>query len=224
MVLLRSALFFVVLLLLAPLAPAQSQSSQRSLDGLFQLQPLWGVSREAFQPVARDARFQWVSSARETARASGSGLTFGGLPVIEALVRFGENGLQGITFQFYNRGDAGSISEQEFEAKVRACQELFARGLGGPGTPREEAASVAVDSEALVWEVGGGKFVLEWSFQKEVKSRNQPFRAEFIRMQATPIEEEPETFSLTSGIERATSGADPASHVRWLIRGAKGIA
>jgi len=211
---LLSVLSLLGLSCFGPLPDAlQAQEKARPLDAIFTLQPLWGADRPTFMKTCKEARYRWVSAAKQTARAAGTGLTFAGLPVTEALVRFDETGLKDFTFNFYNRGDAGTISEEAFETRVADCRRVLAAGLGGPGAEREEASSIAVDSEAVVWEVAGARFVLDWSFQKEVRTRNQPFRAEFIRLNAAPIEEEPETFSITTGIERPTSDAKPEENV-----------
>jgi hypothetical protein len=53
-------------------------------------------------------------------------------------------------------------------------------------TPRGKDATSAVKADGGFWKTDKAHYLLEYSFTKEVKTRDIPFRAEFIRLEISP--------------------------------------
>jgi hypothetical protein len=67
---------------------------------------------------------------------------------------------------------------------------------------------------AVIWQTPVSKFLLQSSFTREVKSRNIPFRAEFIRLQVTQPEK-PKSFMAAALASASPQAAfDGPSHVK----------
>jgi len=168
--------------------------------------------------AAPGAGFEWVSENKEAARAARKEMTFAGLPVIEAITRFDTEGLSGVTFSFYNRGDAGTMKREEFEALLARITTTVNTGLGSIATPRPRDPTSAVNAEGVFWDKADRRFLLEWSSQREIKGRDQPFRAEFVRLNVSP---NPTTASSATPPrnQRAVSGATPLENVERTPEG-----
>ena len=156
------------------------------LDPLVSQDALWTFDQDAFEKAAKGLPFSWTSNARDSARAARAGMTLFGLPVTEAVARFNGNKLAQIDFNFYARGDAGDLSEDKFKALVPAVVEAITKATGVKHVVRGKDARNAVRAEGLLWQTPTALHTLEYSSIKEVKSRDIPFRAEFVRLQIAP--------------------------------------
>lgn len=156
------------------------------LDGFFTRERLWSTSQAEFENLEAAAPFRWTSAARDSARAGEAELSLFGAPVVEAVSRFQEDRLKEITVTFYARGDVGELPKETFEALVRKITEAVTAFTKAKFNVRGKDASNAVKAEGLTWQSPHGNFLLEYSFTREVKSRDIPFRAEFVRLEITP--------------------------------------
>jgi hypothetical protein len=156
------------------------------LDTFFARERLWSTSPVAFENLDAADPFRWTSAAKDSARAAGTDLTLFGMPVVEALARFREDRLVELTAVIYARGDAGGLSKEKFEQLVKASIDAVSGFTKTKFTPRGKDASNAVKAEGVTWQSPQGNFLLEYSFTREVKSRDIPFRAEFVRLEITP--------------------------------------
>ena len=68
---------------------------------------------------------------------------------------------------------------------------------------RGKDPSNAVKAEGLQWQTDKGRYLLEYSFTKEVKTRSIPFRAEFVRLEITPPEHKASLLTSATNITRA---------------------
>lgn len=129
--------------------------------------------------------FLWLDTARNRARAAGSGgrLLDGGSGVQEVLVDFKDGKLSGVVFSLYNRGDAGEIPRAAFEATIQATKESLTRKFGVPGEDYKPAGKSAVRAEAWLWQSAGTAALLEASGRK---TESREFRGEFIRLRLAP--------------------------------------
>ncbi len=163
-----------------------SESRAVEILPLLQKTQLWTTPSEGFDQAFPDLGFEWVSAQRDTARSSESGLVFAEMPVAELITRFPNGELQEINMVIYNRGDTGEISREKFDALLAQATELSSKLANTKPKEKERDPTGIVRSEGLVWNTPVGDLLLEWSVTREVRSRNIPFRPEFIRLIIRP--------------------------------------
>ncbi len=139
-----------------------------------------------FETAAKGLGFRWVSQAHDSARAAGGGLTVFGLPAVEAIARFDGEKVKEFTITIYARGDAGDLTKEAYDGLVRSAVETFNRSTGVKFTQRGKDPTNAVKADGLIWSTPQAQYLLEYSATREVKSRDIPFRAEFVRLEMTP--------------------------------------
>jgi hypothetical protein len=108
------------------------------------------------------------------------------LPAVESIARFKVGKLSEITVMLYARGDAGDLAKEKFVALVRTFAETLNKLTNTKFTPRGKDPTNAVKADGLIWQTDQAHYLLEFSFTKEIKSRDIPFRAEFVRLEITP--------------------------------------
>jgi hypothetical protein len=174
------------------------------VDELVLRPDLWSSGPAALQEAMKPLGFEWTSAAQEVARSVRPGLTLAGAPLNEILIRFRDGKAAGVTVIYYNRGDAGELSEKNFEKLLEDLRASLATLIGKPPIERGKDASSAVRAEGLVWDADAARYVLEWSATKESRTKMIPFRAEFVRLSVTPPgeEERPVGAAATTGSSR----------------------
>ncbi len=175
----------------------------QALDDLISSPDLWQTPRADFVQQHRDLGFYWLSAAQNRAETHSKGVTLFGKPVCEADAEFQGDKLSALTVSIYNRGDAGEISKADMNAMmIYNVQQLTALTKVQYQNPAQEASD-AVKAIAFTWQTPLSLYLLEYSFTKEVKTRNIPFRAEFVRLRVTPAEK-PKSF-----LAQALASASP---------------
>lgn len=182
----------------------------QSLDPLLAREDLWKLSPENFQTATQGLPFQWTSRAKDSARAAEPSLTLMGQKVYEVVARFEQEQLREISASFYARGDAGPIEKEPFDGLVRQSAQAVSQWSGAKFSPRGKDPTSAVRAEGLLWETAKAGFLLEYSFTREVKSRDIAFRAEFVRLEITPPK---------SGAGGSLAGASRAGTIRGKFAG-----
>jgi hypothetical protein len=155
------------------------------LDPIFSADNLWAMKQGDFMAAAGKLGYQWTSSARDSARVARPDLTLFGLPAVESVARFEGEALKDVTVTLYARGDAGDLPKEKFDALVRASADAVSKVAGTKFTARGKDPTNAVKADGLVWQTDKARYLLEYSFTKEVKTRDIPFRAEFVRLEVT---------------------------------------
>jgi len=179
------ALFSALLFFGAALA-ARAQAIDPIISGT----DLWQTPSADFVEQHRSLGFYWLSSAHDRAESHSHGLTLFGAPVYEVDAAFNGDKLSAITVSIYNRGDAGDLDFDKWKTLVTdSVHNMTVFTKANPVEQGQEASS-AVKAYAMAWHTPVTKYLLEYSFTKEVKSRNIPFRAEFLRLQVTPPEKQ----------------------------------
>ena len=179
-------------------------ASAAPLDPLLANPGLWAMKQPEFEVAAKGLGFRWVSQAQDSARAAGSGLTLFGLPAVEAITRFEGDKLKELTVAIYARGDAGGMTKEAYDALVRNAVETFNRTTGVKFAVRGKDPTNAVKADGLIWSTPQAHYLLEYSATREVKSRDVPFRAEFVRLEVTPPQKS--TSLLSANIPTAGRG------------------
>ncbi|HEX8312427.1 MAG TPA: cysteine peptidase family C39 domain-containing protein [Chthoniobacteraceae bacterium] len=156
------------------------------LDPVLSLESPWSLNQDEFQKATSQMPFEWTSNQRESARAAAPGMTLLGLPVAEVVARFESEKLREVTVLFFGRGDSGALTQEKFTTLVKNSSEALNQFTKLKFTPRGKDAKNAVKADGLLWQTETARYLLEYSFTREVKSRNIPFRAEFVRLEITP--------------------------------------
>ncbi len=136
------------------------------------------------------AGFQWLSEAKDGVQTTRPGLTLSGLPVIEVTARIHEGKVSGLVLLFYARGDAGNMPREKFEALLADVVKAVSTLTAAKPVDLGKNAQSAVKAEETAWNTPSASYRLESSFTREVKSRDVPFRAEFIRLTIGPPSKE----------------------------------
>lgn len=228
------------------LTPAFSQDSAapaRPLDALLAGESAWQMTTAQFEQEFGPARFDWLSEKKDQARFFGPGLSLweGGIKLNEAIIEFSTEGNPAkFTFSIYNRGDSETLinTRDQFEARVKELTDAISKRLAVSPTERGKDKTSAVAAEGLVWMKAPSAYLLEYSYQREIKSRSIPFRAEFIRLRVanvgagarnavaatstagstTPVGRS----SLVSNVKREESGDVVIANVPMVDQGPKG--
>ncbi|HET6408582.1 MAG TPA: C39 family peptidase [Chthoniobacteraceae bacterium] len=175
-------------IILAAACLSVTSYAQTAFDTVFAHPQLWSLDQDGFEKATPGLRFEWTSSARDSARAaSRSGMTLFGRPVYEVVARFdGGDKLSMISVNFYARGDAGEITEPAFEALRTGTIETLTKATAQKPVVRGRDPTSAVKAEGMTWTTAKSQYLLESSYTREIKTRNIPFRAEFVRLEVRP--------------------------------------
>jgi hypothetical protein len=186
----------------------------QAIDSLISAPDLWQTTRTAFVKQHPNLGFYWLSAIHDRAETHSKNVTFLGKRVYEVDVDFQGDNLGALTVSIYNRGDAGEMGRTEMTTLLQSSRDGLTALTKVPGVYQGQEASDAVKSHEFQWRTPVTNFLLEYSFTKEVKSRNIPFRAEFVSLHVMPVQK-PQGF-----LAQALASASPAgpfngpSHVK----------
>jgi len=173
------------------------------LDPLFATENLWTMKQNDFMAAAGRLGYEWTSNAHDSARAARPDLTFYGLPAVESVARFEGETLKEITVTLYARGDSGDWTEAKFDALIRSSADTISKVANVKFTARGKDPTSAVRADGLLWQSDKARYLLEFSKTKEVKSRDIPFRAEFVRLEVTGPEKKLGLLASATNLQRA---------------------
>ena len=187
-----STLASILWLSLVPAFSQESAAPARPLDALLAGEGAWQMTTAQFEQQFGPARFDWLSEKKDQARFFGPGLSLweGSIKMNESIIEFSPEGNPAkLTFSLYNRGDAETLinTRDQFEARVKELSDAISKRLAVSPTERGKDKSSAVAAEGLVWMKAPNAYLLEYSYQREMKSRDIPFRAEFIRLRVANV-------------------------------------
>ena len=177
--------------------PAGDSEAQRQryrftadLDPLINLPEAWNLTPQKLEKLFTaqggrwDLYFNWLTKDKSRAffsRRPYYNLTadlrlFGGkVPVEEVIVDFEDGKLVGMTVSVYNRGDAGGISEKEFQRRMQVSGEKIGQLLDIRPFRRSADPTQGALTEGWIWISGKGMAVLE-------HNPEAPGQIEFLRM------------------------------------------
>ena len=190
-----------------------------SLDDL--LDPagaLWQQDSRAFMAGHGNLGFRWVSGTHDTARAQR--LMFHSLPVFETLARFDHDTLTELTLSLYNRGDAGQLSEAEFQQFMAEADEKLTGWAGAKGTAfktQERTATATVHRKAWVREPYRVDLISSYT----EKSRTQGILAvlpEYARLQIVKFDPQQDPRKSTLGGNNSPPKSISALELRQRVR------
>ncbi len=172
--------------LLFSVASSEAEVPKAPLDSLLSRPGLWEGSSQALAQELAPMGFEWTSASKDSLRAAHAGLSVANRRAYEAIVRFANDKPDSITVIFYNRGDAGDLSRNGFDTLLQEVTQSLSSLYGGAPSERGRDASGVVRAEGVYWKTAEFLNTLEWSATKESRSKGISFRAEFIRLVATP--------------------------------------
>jgi hypothetical protein len=192
-------------------AVARAAAADVSFDSVLSMPELWTTNQDAFESATKEMHLRWTSAAKDSARAASSeGLTLFGRQIYEFIVRFDGAKPAVVSANFFARGDAGDLTEPQFQKLLLETVEAITKATGLKHTVRGKDASSAVKAEGLVWQTTKSQYLLEYSFTKEMKTRNIPFRAEFVRLEVRPVEKKA---SMLTSATPTRGKFNPVQHV-----------
>src|SRR3954469_7540510 len=165
----------LVLSFFAALLAVTAAAQATDLTPLLANPKLWSLSQDEFQRLPETKGFRWTSAAHDSARAGEQELTIFALPVVEVVARFENGKLAEITPTIYARGDVGELPRDKFEGLIRVAMEALNLNTKVPSVVRGKDATNAVHAEGIIWNAPAAKYLLEYSFTRELKTRNIPF-------------------------------------------------
>ncbi len=156
------------------------------LDRFLTSPDLWNDSAADFMLAQTPLGFGYLSQQRDCARSVDKRLTFQGQRVWEALAYFATGAVRRVELSLYNRGDAGVLSETEFQQLVKTASDGLTRWAGNAGNPLEETTK---DGGAAItrkhtwvkppWAVQVSRAYVE---PRRQGAASLPFRAEFVKV------------------------------------------
>lgn len=205
----------VASLLFAVTPNASGQYEGPGLDEIVGDARFWQIGPDPFLSRYGPLGFRWTSAAKNSARVSGrqGGLSIRESAVGETIVRFTDDRPSQIQVSIHNRGDDGDITEEKFESLLEHWRNIVTDVSGVPPEERGRDNQSAVRADGWTWKTGSVAYLLEYSFQKEVRSRDIPFRSEFIRLRIAPYEEKGFMEEKLSEPEKRTRRGDLPSNV-----------
>jgi uncharacterized protein YvpB len=217
--------------------PAFAEATPVTLDEIWSRPDLWEATPEAIEAELAPKGFRWVSATKDSLRAANLQLKFAGRRVYESIVRFSDGKPDSVVVIFFNRGDAGDLPKEAFESLLSEVQSSLSTQFGVPPVDRGRDASGAVKAEGMVWTTPTGVNTLEWSATKEMRAKDIPYRAEFIRLELTPpsngqarvgatpppsVKDIVKSFNGKDKVEKSPDGDTFLPHVPMVDQGQKG--
>ena len=152
---------------------------------------VWKLEVDNFLVRYRSFGFHLVAANNhDAASTTRPALTFAGLPVLETIARFEQNALKELTASLYNRGDAGDLSEAEFQKFIERVDTNLTTWAGTKGTLfKDQERTVSITLHRKSWIKGLHRLDLVWSYSE--KSRRQGVaepRPEFARLIITAFD------------------------------------
>lgn len=210
-----------------------SRAEPADLAALIEEPDFWTTSIAGKEAELTEAGFQWLSAGRDAMRSNRHGLTFKDRAVYEAIIRFKEEVPTEVILFFYNRGDAGSLSREDFERLIEETTGDLNALTGVALKERGRDADSAVKAQGRVWNTEKSDFTLEWSFVRAVAAKKLPYQAQFLRLTISPSGASAKTEStpgrineprhaLTDHIEKRPDGAVVIQGIPMVDQGSKG--
>ncbi|MEQ1748667.1 MAG: hypothetical protein ABL974_04555 [Prosthecobacter sp.] len=112
-----------------------------------------------------------------------------------------------MTFSIFSRGDIDQLAHtrDQFEAQIKTLRDTISKRLTVASTERGKDKPSAVAADGFVWMKAPSAYLLEHSYQREMKSCNIEFRSEFIRLRVANIANKlaaPTTASDAAGVSK----------------------
>jgi hypothetical protein len=149
------------------------------------------MTPDQLEAAMKPARTQWLSAQKDQARFFGNYALWGGaIPVKEAVVEFQNGKLFRVNLSIFNRGDSDSrsfTSRAEFEKQLETWKAAITAKAGVQPADLGKQNASAVKAFGFSWSKAPSVYLLEFSYQKDVKAAGVAFQPEFVRLRLTPL-------------------------------------
>jgi hypothetical protein len=187
-------------------AVATKETKQDLLE-IFGKAEYWNTDPEIFIKNHHNLGFSFVDRRKTATSTNPDKLRFLGLKAYEVRIDFGPQNIKFVDVSIYNKGDAGTITQKEFEALVISTKNKIDEftGHGGfsvrPSSPRPNYFVYRHQ-----WGNTKPAFQLEWAFVAPHRSggRNIEYNAEYIKVMMAPSQ------AAAASAQTAMSGAELA--------------
>ncbi len=168
---------------------ACAQTTDADLNAIFQDPACWSKNLSAFVSEYKSLGFRMLDGDKTAMSSEVKRLRFLGHETYEVRAHFESDILRRVEISVYNKGDAGSKTQAEFEALVRAVKSGITEFTKDNGT------SVATSSprpnylvDRFQWLKNSPAIQMEWAFIKPHRSggKNVEFNAEYIKVLMVP--------------------------------------
>lgn len=220
-------------------AQSDLKMAVQPLDEIFSGDLLWETTAEQFDQKHSKLNIQWLSQTKDQARFFGRYLLWSNdLMVPETIAEFQGGKLVRINLSLFNRGDSASQADnkEQFEKEIERIKGLITARLGVQPVERGKDSQSAVKAMGWMWMKSPSAYLLEYSYQREVKSRGEEFRPEFIRLRVAQIPKQQGLLAtnvttgnqpvsktaLSANITRETNGDVVIKNVPMVDQGPKG--
>ncbi|MBN1863333.1 MAG: hypothetical protein JW808_00380 [Victivallales bacterium] len=149
------------------------------------------ISADGFITQDRRPLFKWMSetekdTAHYPAYSNSPKLEFLGFKIWDANMRFEDGKLASMDLSLYNRGDAGGISEENFEKLLKSVEEKISEWLQvKPAEGKRQRLPKNLGwIQSMSWQKGSLETAMKWSSSKVKQSRED--KPEFIELTLSP--------------------------------------
>lgn len=147
---------------------------------------IWTRTAAEFETAFGAHGLQWLSEEKDRARFFGRNLKFwdGTIQPAEIIVVFKDGKPSGIDVSIYNRADSQQNfkDEKDFLAKAEKVKIALEEKLGVSGVERKSDTRNLVKTPGWLFSDEDTAYLLEYSFQRQVRTRDQKFQPEFLRL------------------------------------------
>ena len=179
----KKLLLIVVFALLLPILNA-TEDVKSLFDSDFTFPT---IKADDFITRNRKSLFRWLSKTKKVGAhypgyRNSPALTFFDLKTWEVNVRFKNDTINSIDISIYNRGDAGAISEENFEKLLKKVDNTINNWLGtDPKTlPKQRLPKNKGYIQKKIWVKNELVIIMKWSLSKIKKSRDE--KPEFLNI------------------------------------------
>lgn len=195
---------------------------------------IWSRSPAEFESAFRAHGLQWLSQDKDRARFFGENLKLwdGTIQPAEIIVQFKEGKPRNIDVSVYNRADSQQkfAEAKDFMAQVEKVKSVLEEKLSLPAVERRSDVRNLVKTPGWLFSGKDSAYLLEYSFQREVRSRDQAFQPEFLRLRVANQEsatspgadERMDRRSLSSRVRKDANGDMVIPDVPMVDQGPKG--
>ena len=153
---------------------------------------LFAKTSKTFMTTDKRGQFYWLTTEKKGARYSDERarkkLTLFKLKVWEVVVDFKDDRINKFNVSLFNRGDAGGMGKDRFEALVDATRKGVDGWVGGKGKAarRQTLSSRKGYTYSHSWKHGAYAVSMEWGVSDYTEGRKRTFRAEYLRLIMLP--------------------------------------
>lgn len=194
---------------------------------------IWTRSPDEFDTAFRAHGLQWLSQNKDRARFFGKHLSLwdGSVRPAEIVVVFKEEKPANIDVSIFNRADSQLKfkDDEAFIGYAGKIRETLEKQLELPAVERKSDARNLVKTPGWLFRGKDTAYLLEYSFQRQVRTRDQAFTPEFLRLRVAPVQDSAsgtegrvDRRSLGSRVRRDDNGDVVIPGVPMVDQGPKG--